>query len=695
MRTLRMLGLAVLLAAPMALPAAAQVTTYTDEAAFIAALGGLATVTEGFEDDGAWGGARSPAALPSVTSQGVTWTSNHPANQISTSGGAANTGDWGLFSDPHGDQNVPNPTDFIEDGVRGASGQPLSAVGVWVRGTVGGEVDLILDGDEANPIGLGPVDGQHRFYGVVVGGSFTSFELREIEGTLEDQKLIFVDDVTIAHAGGGVVPAMDGVVAGVANLPGALGADWHSDLSLHNAAAAEVVVELYYSPANGTAGAPATVTVGPDQTLVLEDAVASAFGAQGSGAISWRVTAGDPSRLLVNANTYNRVDAVKRYGQQVPGLRWADAAPAGTRVVVPALAGRYRTNLGVATDGDCSTVLVRGYDRLGALVAQRTLAVQPWSWLQLNSLFDRVFPDLLPDPANTPVADSLHRFEVTGADGRVVAYTSIIDNATSDGSYMVGQVPGGGDPQWLPGAAAIAGANSSDWRSDVVMVSSADAPAEAEAAYFPAGGDNGGAPDSRIVPLAVGESVFVGNILSDLFGYAPPAVGSLAVSLPSAPPLLWMRTYTEEPAGGGGTVTYGQTILPRDAGGVVRAGGDGRVGGFSHDAATRANLILQNTRTAGDGSLLPCEVSVELLAADGTTLHQQTYALLPGEYRQHNRFVDDYGVGPVTHGGLRVTVVSEPGAGETGGVDAMVSEVNGNDVAGTNDGRLLRAEVLQ
>ena len=760
-------------------------TVYTDEAEFLAAVSGRVTVAEGFEDDGAWGAARSPNAVSSVSSQGITWTSNHPANQISTSGGAASSGDWGLFSDPHGDQSVPNPTDFIEDGVLGTSAPPLAAVGGWFRGTVGGTLNFILDGDEANPIGLGPVDVQYRFYGVVVDGSFTSFEFREIEGTLEDQKLIFIDDVTVALLGGGanrapdgvivlptsdltiapgepvffegaasdpdgdpvtvawdfgdgrssteltpgdvvyqepgvftvtltatdshgladptpasrtitVAPAMTGVVAGVANVPGAQGADWHSDLFLHNAGAAQATVELFFSPAGGTVGVPETVSVGPDQTLALEDAVASVFGVSGSGAIFWRVVGGDPDRLLVSANTYNRVDAVRRYGQQIPGVRWGDAAHAATHVQVPALAGRYRTNLGFATGADCTVVAVTGFDRSGALVAQRTLAVQPWSWVQLNSLFERVFPGLLPDPANTPVAESLHRFQINGVDGPVVGYTSIIDNTTNDGSYMLGQVAGSGDDQWLPGAAVISGANDSRWRSDVVAMNPSGGAITTEVFFYPSGQDNGGPLDVEAVPLAAGESAFEGNILVELFGYAPPAVGSLEVAADAGvAPLLWMRTYTEEPAPGGGTVTYGQTILPSTGAGTVAPGIQGRIAGFSHDEGTRANLILQNTHTAGDGSRLPSDVSVEVLAADGTVLHEQSYALLPGEYRQHNRFLDDYGVGPVTNASLRVTLVGEPGAGETGGVDAMVSEVNGNVVAGTNDGRLVRADVVQ
>jgi PKD repeat protein len=785
MKTPTMLALAAILAVCVVPPAAAQVTTFTDEAAFLAAVGSLETVAEGFEDDGAWGAARSPDAVPSVISQGITWTSNHPANEISTSGGAAHTGDWGLFSDPHGDQSVPNPTDFIEDGVIGTAAQPLAAVGGWFRGTAGSDLDFILDGDDGNPVGLGVVDGTERFYGVVVDGSFTSFEFREIEGTLEDQKLIFIDDVTVAVIGGGanrapdgvivlptsdltvapgepvffegaasdpdgdpvtvlwdfgdgrsstelapgdvvyqepgiltvtltatdshgladptpasrtitVAPAMTGVVAGVANVPGAQGSDWHSDLFLHNAAAAQATVELFYSPADGTVGVPETVTVGPDQTLALEDVVASVFGVSGSGAIFWRVVGGDPDQLLVSANTYNRVDVVQRYGQQIPGVRWSDAGHAATHVQVPALAGRYRTNLGFATGADCTIVAVTGFDRSGALVAQRTLAVQPWSWVQLNSLFERVFPGLLPDPANTPVAESLHRFQVNGVDGPVVGYTSVIDNATNDGSYMLGQVAGSGDDQWLPGAAVISGANESRWRSDVVAMNPSSGAITTEVSFYPSDQDNGGPLDVEAVPLAAGESAFEGNILVELFGYAPPEVGSLEVAADAGvAPLLWMRTYTEEPAPGGGTVTYGQTILPLTAAATVAPGGEGRIAGFSHDAATRSNLILQNTRTAGDGTRLPSEVSVELLAADGMVLHQQGYSLLPGEYRQHNRFVDEYGTGPVRGATLRVTVLDAPGAGETGGVDAMVSEVNGNSLDGTNDGRLLRAAIVQ
>ena len=767
----------------------AGATVFTDEAEFMDAVSGHTSFQEGLEDDGAWGLSREPEAVASATSQGVTWASNHPANEITTGDGAARSGDWGIYSNPHGDQTVPNPNDFIEDGFTGTSDRSLVAIGGWFRGLFGSEVQLIVDGDDANPISLGPVDAIHRFYGVVIDGSFTTFEFREVEGTKEDQKFIFADDFTVAlvavggntpptgtivqpsadvsiEAGQSVffegsvsapdgdsttvlwtfgdggtstvlipgerlytnpgaytvtliatdsngasdpdpdtrtitvtaapVPVMTGAVAGVADIQGALGSDWHTDLYLHNAAVAPATLELYFSPSGGTIGTPIQLTIAGGETRELPDVVNNDFGQQASGAIHWRVTAGDVSRLLVSANTFNRVDAVRRYGQQIPGVRWSDVPAPGTPVFLPALAGSYRTNLGFATDASCTQVVVRGYDRSGELRVERWLDVESLSWLQLNALFRNVFPGLVTDPDNVPTADSLHRFEVVGVDGRVVAYSAIIDNRSNDSSYMVGQRSGDGlGDLWLPGTALIEGVNNSQWRSDLVVMSPVAGGSTTELAYYPAGADNGGELDMRTVPLAAGESAFEGDVLRDLFGLGAPAVGTLGWSGDAAGgSLVWMRTYTEEFDGDNELITYGVAIMPRGGTGITTSGTEGRVYGFSHSESARSNLILQNTRANIDGSLLQTDVLVEIFDSDGVLLSQQAYGLQPGEYFQHNLFIEDYGLDSVSNGSLRVHIQTLPKAGETGGVDAMVTEVNGYVLPGTNDSRLMRAQVL-
>jgi bacillopeptidase F len=761
------------------------VTVFTDEVLFSAAIGGADTVQEDFESDGAWSATRSPGAVPTVTSQGITWRSNHPDNQVSTSNGAARSGEWGFYSNPHGDQGVPNPTDFIEDGFVGTSGERLTAVGAWFAGTAGGKLRLVLDGDDANPVELGPIDPGHRFYGVVVDAGFTSFEFREVEGKLEDQKFVFADDVTLAIATGGnsppdgtivrpatdvtvaagqavffegsatdpdgdtvtvawdfgdgtssnqvapgnrsysaagsyVVtftatdehgladptpdtrtitvtagppPLMTGVIAGVADVRGAAGSDWHTDLYLHNASADTVLVELYFSPADGTVGAPEVLTVAAGHTESLPDVVSTTFGASGSGAIFWHVSSGDATALLVSANTYNRVDAVRRYGQQVPGQEWADAAPAGTSIWVPALAGPYRTNLGFATDGDCTGVRIRAIDRTGVIQAERMVDVEPYSWQQLNKLFRRVFRDLIADPDTVAVADSLHRFEVVGIDGRVMAYTSIIDNVTSDGSYMLGQLPGSaGGTSWLPGAAFVRGVNDSQWRSDVMVFNLSDGADSAVVTYYPSDTDNGGVLADETIDFAAGDGSFQGNILRELFGLRPPAVGSLSVT--AAEGLLWMRTYTEEPSSEGFT-TYGQAVPPFAVGATITDSREGVVAGFSADDRTRANLILQNTAAGADGALLPVTVRVDVLDRSGAMAHRESYALRAGEYLQHNGFIVDYGLGSISGGALRVVVIDPPPETSSGGVLAVVSEVNGAELDGTNDGRLISAQVVE
>ncbi|MEX1309942.1 MAG: S8 family serine peptidase [Candidatus Sulfomarinibacteraceae bacterium] len=767
---------------------AGNAATFTEEGAFLTAVVGQVIVAEGFEDDAVWGGARSPATAASVTGQGVEWTSNHPGNEITTGGGPARTGDWGFYSLPHGDQTVTQPFDRTTDGFVGASSEPMNAVGGWFVSTgTGAQISVILDGDESNAISFGPVGIQHTFYGVVVDGSFTTFEFRETEGTVEDPKIIFVDDVTIGLVDGvvnrppeGVIlqptaavsvaidepvffegaasdpdgdavtvvwdfgdgttstvlapgnhgyasvgtytvtftatddrgladPTPDsrlvtvsdpssatptGVVAGVANVAGAAGSDWHTDLYLHNASANAISVQLSFSPANGGPGDPINRTVAPDETVAIEDVVNALFGATGSGAVHWAVVAGDASGLLVSANTSNRVDADRRYGQQVPGVRWSDVPPAGSSIWLPALAGRYRTNLGFATDESCTRVRIRGYDKTGVQVAQRVLDVKPLTWVQLNGLFRNVFPGLIDDPDGVALGDSVHRFEVVGDNGRVTAYTSIIDNQTSDGSYMLGRVPAEGlQFSWLPGVAKISGANDSRWTSDVILMHVGGADDTTSFGFFGPGANPAGTVDTEGVFLLADESKIEEDILGTLFGYQAPKVGSLLTIAPAnSGGLVWMRTYTEEAVAGGGTRTYGQAIEPRRQDVVITGAGEGRISGFSHDQTTRANLILQNTRSA-DGDYRTSTVRVRILGPDGGLLHQQDYALEPGEYLQHNRFVEDYGIAALHAGTAIVTLLDPPIAGETGGVDAMVSEVNGNTTQGTNDGRLIRADV--
>jgi len=183
---------------------------------------GYSTFDEGFEG-AAWDGVRSPATGDNNTaleiiSQGIAWTTNHPAtNDITTGSGPARSGEWGAYDPNHGvatgatgncDVDNPPAECLFHDGLSGSiqvGGDPfhssLLGVGGYITGTSGANIGILLDG--ADPVVIGKLpDPGHHFFGLidstVVG--FTGFEFREMDGKIGQQRLIFADDFVIATA---------------------------------------------------------------------------------------------------------------------------------------------------------------------------------------------------------------------------------------------------------------------------------------------------------------------------------------------------------------------------------------------------------------------------------------------------------------------------------------------------------------
>jgi hypothetical protein len=198
MTTRATLGLTILLTALIAAPAAAQVTAYTDEALFLAdvAAQGWCVDLEGFEDDAAWGGARSPATLPSVTNLGVTWLPNNANSELTTGSGPARTGLWGFYESPHGDF-----LSGIGDGWFTQAADTLYAVGGWlVTNTPGARINLVLDGATVvNFSGNNLIGTSHSFFGAIDPAGFSTVEFRETEGSSGDPKYMFGDDFSFGR----------------------------------------------------------------------------------------------------------------------------------------------------------------------------------------------------------------------------------------------------------------------------------------------------------------------------------------------------------------------------------------------------------------------------------------------------------------------------------------------------------------
>ena len=173
---------------------------------------GLSTFVEGFEDDVAWATARTPSTAPSVVSKGITWQSNLGTNGITTGGGPARNGEWAVYSLPHGVQTGA-PTDPTHDGFTGTAASPDSVLGVggWlIASQVGSRIELIVTHDGGGTTTAGFRDHsltiEHRFFGFIDTAGFTSFEVLETDGNINQPYFVFGDDFIFVGAGNDTTP---------------------------------------------------------------------------------------------------------------------------------------------------------------------------------------------------------------------------------------------------------------------------------------------------------------------------------------------------------------------------------------------------------------------------------------------------------------------------------------------------------
>ena len=159
----------------------------------------------------------------SVTSQGITWTSNQPANLVATGtlGGSVIDGDYGFFSLPHGNDldggsscdgaEDPIPTEcWLNDGwtITAPDGDTLYGVGGWIDSNTGGaaKVTFLLDGVDIKGNDTDNIDNRNRdgigingwtFIGVIDANGFVSAEILELSGKDAQQEFIFGDKFSI------------------------------------------------------------------------------------------------------------------------------------------------------------------------------------------------------------------------------------------------------------------------------------------------------------------------------------------------------------------------------------------------------------------------------------------------------------------------------------------------------------------
>ncbi len=250
------------------------------------------------------------------------------------------------------------------------------------------------------------------------------------------------------------------VVTAVANLPGAGGTDWHTDLTLYNPHSSVLYVKLVYLPTDtdNSGGAPTAplIDLQPWETLNLWDVLGpNGFDARGGkGAMlvyadttanSCPGTAGDTScdfGVFARNYTLDPSGAGGEFGQDFPGFPANLGVDSTVIAYMPQISddGDFRTNVGVASWTNAwVTVREDVQDAAGNIVGRYDHPIPPngheqWR-LETRGLTGGTVAVYLQNAPNTAM---------------VYPYATVVNNATGDATTVEAQIT----PVGLPGQAA-------------------------------------------------------------------------------------------------------------------------------------------------------------------------------------------------------------------------------------------------
>ncbi len=245
------------------------------------------------------------------------------------------------------------------------------------------------------------------------------------------------------------------VLPASAHAPGANGANWRTDLEVHNAGttAATYTVELLARDAENLTPQSRTYTLSPQQSVRYVDALMGMFAFTGAAAL--RITASS-ELVMVTSRTYNQIGTNpwnlpegSSFGQFVPAMTDAQAIGPGEegRLIqltqCPSAGGvDFRTNVGIVNaTGTALDVTVDFYRADGTWLGTKSggeTRLRGWEFRQLNEAMGMW----------GTIGDGYAVVRPATAGGKLWAFATVIDNHAS------------GDAFFLPAIKKAAGASA-------------------------------------------------------------------------------------------------------------------------------------------------------------------------------------------------------------------------------------------
>jgi hypothetical protein len=223
-------------------------------------------------------------------------------------------------------------------------------------------------------------------------------------------------------------------IPATAHVSGAVGTDWRTDVELHNPGTetGEYEVSVLLTGEDNSSPASSIQTVTAGGSLRLDDVLHSVFSLDGTAAL--RITPMAGAVGVISSRTYNQTPD-GTYGQFVGALPASEAIAHGEQGLMIELthnrgsSGGYRTNLGFLNcTASQAEVRIDLFRSSGAPLGTVNSTLGPFMHRQLNRIFERVTED--------DVTDGFATITSTTPGSQLIAYASVVDNATGDPVYV-------------------------------------------------------------------------------------------------------------------------------------------------------------------------------------------------------------------------------------------------------------------
>jgi uncharacterized repeat protein (TIGR01451 family) len=460
------------------------------------------------------------------------------------------------------------------------------------------------------------------------------------------------------------------IIPSVGHLDG-INSQWRSDVRITNTSIQKLNYLLRFTPAGGDPNAikQTQVSISSNDTMALDDIVKNwygvgALGDAANGVLEIRPLntsgKGTPNAEDVNistvtiasSRTFNQ-SAGGTLGQYIPAIPFAnfvgkvtgDARAGILSLQQIAQSPAYRTNLGIVeAAGKATSVLVSVFDASGKNILDIPIDLKAGEQQQLNSFLAA---------KNITLSDGRVEVKVTGGDGKVTAYASVVDNKTTD-PLLVNGVPLVQTPARtfvLPGVADISN-GIANWRTDMRVFNAGTDPQYVTLTLYPlAGGATSDTTIARSFTINPGEVSVLDNVLAARFGVTNIGGAMHVDTLADANLVVTGRTYNQVDGGG----TYGQYIAAVTPADAVGKGGR-TLNVLQVEDSTRYRTNLGIAEVSGK----PATVEVSVFLPDAKVAPKVTIPLAANEYRQF-RVLQQLGVGTAYNARISIKVTDGDG----------------------------------